>query len=361
MKGAQAASFIKPSAKPPSEFLPAKDDKEPPVSNPEYDVWVAKDQQVLSYLLTSLSKEILGHVNTKVTASAAWAAIEAMFVAQSRARVIATRMALATAKKGSSTVSEYYSKMKALADEMASAGKKIEDEDLVSYILTGLDEPFDPVVTAVATRVEPITPSDLFTQLISHEQRINLRDGEVQSSANAASKGNRDRGQQGQYRGGGGRNRGGGRGNSGRGNGGRGPSGQQRAPFQPGVVCQLCAKEGHAVINCFKRFDRTFTPPQKSASTAMASYGADSNWYMDSGATDHISSDLDKLTIRDRYMGGDQVHAANGTGMRIEHIGHSILHSPSSNLHLNNILHVPTASKNLVSVNRLARDNNAFL
>ena len=213
----------------------------------------------------------------------------------------------------------------------------------------------------MATRVEPITPSDLFTQLISHEQRINLRDGEVQSSANAASKGNRDRGQQGQYRGGGGRNRGGGHGNSGRGNGGRGPSGQQRAPFQPGVVCQLCAKEGHAVINCFKRFDRTFTPPQKSASTAMASYGADSNWYMDSGATDHISSDLDKLTIRDRYMGGDQVHAANGTGMRIEHIGHSILHSPSSNLHLNNILHVPTASKNLVSVNRLARDNNAFL
>ena len=80
-------------------------------------------------------------MNTKVTASAAWAAIEAMFVAQSRARVIATRMALATAKKGSSTVSEYYSKMKALADEMASAGKKIEDEELVSYILTGLDEP----------------------------------------------------------------------------------------------------------------------------------------------------------------------------------------------------------------------------
>jgi len=60
IKGAQAASFIKPSAKPPSEFLPAKDDKEPSVSNPEYDVWVAKDQQVLSYLLTSLSKEILG-------------------------------------------------------------------------------------------------------------------------------------------------------------------------------------------------------------------------------------------------------------------------------------------------------------
>ena len=47
--------------------------------NPEYEAWVAKDQHVLSYLLASLSKEILGQISTEVTASAAWAAIEAMF------------------------------------------------------------------------------------------------------------------------------------------------------------------------------------------------------------------------------------------------------------------------------------------
>lgn len=48
IRGVQAADFIKSSAKPPSEFLPPKtaDNKEPPVANPEYAVWVAKDQQV---------------------------------------------------------------------------------------------------------------------------------------------------------------------------------------------------------------------------------------------------------------------------------------------------------------------------
>jgi histone deacetylase 1/2 len=60
-------------------------------------------------------------------------------------------------------------------------------------------------------------------------------------------------------------------------------------------------------------------------------------------------------------MGSDQVHAANGIGMEIGHIGHSTLQSPTSSLHLNNILHVPTASKSLVSVHRLSRDNNAYL
>jgi len=46
IRGAQAAKFIQPGVEPPSEFLPKKtaDDKEPPISNPEYEIWVAKDQ-----------------------------------------------------------------------------------------------------------------------------------------------------------------------------------------------------------------------------------------------------------------------------------------------------------------------------
>ena len=82
---------------------------------------------------------------------------------------------------------------------------------------------------------------------------------------------------------------------------------------------------------------------------------------MDSGATDHITGELEKLTVRNKYHGGDHVHAANGTGMEISNVGHSTLHSPSSKIHLRNVLHVPSASKNLVSVNRLTHDNNVFL
>jgi len=82
---------------------------------------------------------------------------------------------------------------------------------------------------------------------------------------------------------------------------------------------------------------------------------------MDTGATDHITSELDKLTVRDKYHGGEQVHTASGSGMEISHIGHGNLRSPTSNLHLKNILHVPAASKNLLSVNRITRDNGVFL
>ena len=209
-------------------------------------------------------------MNSEVTTVGAWAAIEKLFASQSRARVISTRMALATANKGTSSIAEYYGKMKGLADEMASAGRKLEDEELVSFILTGLDIDYDPVVTAVTARVEPISVAELYAQLISHEQRLEMRGGSGnQSSANLASRGGRSN--SGGNRGGGGRNSGsrGGynRGNNNRGGGGRGGSGR-RVPFQPGVYCQICTKEGHSAFDCFKRHDASYTPPQKSASSA---------------------------------------------------------------------------------------------
>jgi hypothetical protein len=58
---------------------------------------------------------------------------------------------------------------------------------------------------------------------------------------------------------------------------------------------------------------------------------------MDSGATDDITSELEKLTVCDKYHGQDQVHTASGSGMNISNIGHTVLHTPHKELHLQNI------------------------
>jgi hypothetical protein len=115
------------------------------------------------------------------------------------------------------------------------------------------------------------------------------------------------------------------------------------------------------VQKCFKRFDHSFTGEERVASLATTSYGIDTNWYADPGATDHITSDLDKLSILDKYGGSDQVHTANGSCMEIQHIDNITLQTRSHDLILNNILHVPTANKTLVSVHHLTLDNHVFL
>jgi hypothetical protein len=83
---------------------------------------------------------------------------------------------------------------------------------------------------------------------------------------------------------------------------------------------------------------------------------------MDTGATDHLTNRLDKLTMKEDYNGSDQVHAANGTGMHIHHIGHSSLPTPSSKpLHLRGVLHVPSVTSSLLSVCRFTIDNKGFI
>jgi hypothetical protein len=91
------------------------------------------------------------------------------------------------------------------------------------------------------------------------------------------------------------------------------------------------------------------------------SYDVDTNWYTDSGATDHIIGELDKLTAWDKYLGNDRVHTISGSGMSIDQIGHFVIHTSTRDLSLNNILYVPQANKNLVSVHHFTQDNHIFL
>jgi histone deacetylase 1/2 len=123
----------------------------------------------------------------------------------------------------------------------------------------------------------------------------------------------------------------------------------------------VCGKEGHSAVRCFKRFDHSYNGPSQKTAASATSYGVDTNWYMDTGATDHITGELEKLTMRNKYNGGEQIHGADGTGMEIANIGYGTVHSPSRNFHLKNLLHVPQAHKNLCSVNRFTRDNDVYV
>jgi hypothetical protein len=61
------------------------------------------------------------------------------------------------------TAAVYFNKVKTLVDELAAAGKKIEDEEMVSYILSGLDFHYNPIVSSVLGQIDPISLSDLYT------------------------------------------------------------------------------------------------------------------------------------------------------------------------------------------------------
>lgn len=69
------------------------------------------------------------------------------------------------------TVSEYIGKMRSLADEMAVAGRKIDDEELLEYILIGLDHEYNSVVSSIVASKDPVTVREAYSQLLAFETR----------------------------------------------------------------------------------------------------------------------------------------------------------------------------------------------
>jgi hypothetical protein len=110
-------------------------------------------------------------------------------------------------------------------------------------------------------------------------------------------------------------------------NGGGGRPGNPNNPYKDHQY-QVYGKLGHTALRCWKRFDKNYNGPDKVANAVSTSYNLDPAWYTDSAATDHITGDLDKLTMRENYGGNDQVHASNGSGMTIKHVGHSAVSIP---------------------------------
>jgi hypothetical protein len=331
--------------------------------NPTYTSWVARDQAVLSYLLSSLTHETLLHVSRCTTAAHAWETLAKLYSSQTRARSVNTRITLSTMKKNQLLISEYYSKMSQFADDLAASGAPLRDDELVAYLLVGLDEAYNPLFTSVVARVHPITPSELYSQLLSFEQHTSLQGSLMQGGVSSAMPASRGRGYSPGGRGPGPSSHGSGRG-CGRGhNQCGGFSNQQNhgniSSSSSKPLCQVCSKIGHTAKICWYRYDNDSTEPRTIGVTTSGA--TENTWYTDSGATYHITGDLDKLTMHDAYYGNDQVHSANGSGMDITRIGKFIIPTPLCNLALNNVLYVPSAQKNLIFVHRFTLDNDTFI
>jgi hypothetical protein len=99
IRGAQYTGLLDGTDAAPPKKLSVNDpdkEKEPTETpNPAYAIWLARDQLVLSYLLNSLSKEILMHVLRIEHVAGIWAAVEEMFASQSQSKITNLRIALA--------------------------------------------------------------------------------------------------------------------------------------------------------------------------------------------------------------------------------------------------------------------------
>jgi hypothetical protein len=206
-----------------------------------------------------------------------------MFSSQSQAWVVQLRTRLNQCRKEDKLGQVYLDEIKGLFDEMDAVGKPLDNLDVILHILSGLDEEYDGFVAAITDLIKAeknVSLSDVYSQFMSYEARMESRKPSDGSSVNTATRGGRGGGRgcgdhQDQYRehrydydqrsgygGGYERQNYGGHGGygGGRGIGGQNPQGNCQNYGCNGArtndTCQVCGKIGHTALNCWKRFQK---------------------------------------------------------------------------------------------------------
>jgi hypothetical protein len=127
---------------------------------------------------------------------------------------------------------------------------------------------------------------------------------------------------------------------------------------------------GHVARNCYHHFDirYTTTDTQSVISSETKALVVEPNlpipsttWFLDSGASTNVTSDINNLSSSYFYTGPEAVHIGNDTGLQIAHKGNVILLADGLSLILNNVLHVPSITKNLLGVSQLLKDNSVSI
>src|SRR5438105_12760208 len=81
-------------------------------------------------------------------------------------------------------------------------------------------------------------------------------------------------------------------------------------------------------------------------------------WYIDTGATAHMTSEAGMLSSLFPSAAYSNVVVGNDSFLPITHTGHTSLSTTDQSFYLNNVLVTPTIIKNLISVRQFTLDNN---
>ncbi|KAM2632205.1 hypothetical protein EV1_022967 [Malus domestica] len=369
--------------------------------NPAFEIWYEKYQNLLIWLNSTLSEDVIPFTVGVSSSRDLWLKLEHRFGGVSDAHIHQLRSRLQAIQKGSQFMFDYLQQVKEIFDSLSAAGAPISDRDLIAATLAGLPDEFESFIDSLMLRLSSTSLDELHGLLLTKELSMSRRKKlssttepfhafSVQSQApllptpstlafaaqNHPSQPNSSRFYLNRGRN---TNRGsqfnnnrfhsnrGSRGNS-RGNSShRGQyQGSRGSSFSSySIGCQICGSTSHEALDCFDRMNPELSGRIPSAKLAAmcAHYSSKPlpSWLIDSGATSHITNDITTINSPTPYTGEDKVYIGDGKGLSIHHTGSSSLHTAHADFQLRNVLHVPSMKHNLLSAYQFVKDNHCAL
>jgi len=324
--------------------------------NPEYTNWFTIDQLIINLLISSMTEADSLSFASYDTARTLWVAIEAQFANTSRSHVMTIKNQIQQCTKGDKTITNYLFSVKSLADELVVIDKTLSDDDLTLYILNGLGSEYRDIAASIRTRERPFTFEELHSHLLAHDDYIR-RESQVDiqvPTANIAQRHSKNDGllptpshDKSPHL----------NTSNGRGYQTRKTRGFNSRGNRPPPRCQFCSTIGHIARYCPEIPKSNNSPTAHYASASPTT----PNWVFDIGASHHISTNLNNMHIHSEYDGTEEVQICDGTGLKISHVGSTTLPTPKTIFNLQNILCVPLAKHNLISVSKFCKTSKAYI
>ncbi|XP_020704789.1 uncharacterized protein LOC110115768 [Dendrobium catenatum] len=182
--------------------------------------------------------------------------------------------ALQTRFQSSNRSKEYLTDIKKIVDQFTSVGSTLDTEDIIIYILNGLPPPYQLFKTSIRHLQSPLGRCGR---------------GRTQTATNPPTK----------------------------------------TASKSSLICQICTKRGHTTDVCCHRHNANYITPSPQSNTGHAllasSDTTSTDWYLDSGASSHMTYDSDNLSNASSYHGSDQITVGDGRTIPIAHSGTRIL------------------------------------
>jgi len=303
------------------------------------------DQKALALLILCVKDHHLAAMSACATACEAWTSLESVYKSKSVARRQQLKRELNHLKKlPTEPVTKFVGRARALWNDLAAAGEKIEEADIVWAALNGLPAEYATLIEVLETTGSPLKLDEALSKLLKVEQRIVSKD-EVAGAYVARS------GQQ--------------RFSSRVQPAGRSAvrSSAARSSTVEQRKCYYCGKPGHIKAECRKRMrEEANSSGARPVVALMASLGLGGIedkkriWALDSGASRHVTPYAELLDEMIKLDSAVIITLANNEKAVAQYAGSIKMtaHKTGIPIMLRDVLYVPDMGVNLFSVQQAA-------
>lgn len=281
----------------------------------------AKLAAAKAILVLSLESNLFPHVRKCKSALEVWHTIQELFEDRGHFRRKELLRKLVTCNLEScDSMATYVATIMTTLSKLENIGLPVDDDWSVTFLLLGLSEEYKPFVMGLRANSK-VTCDEIKMQLLETEEAAEK--GEALFSKSKQKK---------------------------------------KKQFQKKRKCFSCNSTTHLSKQCPQQ-NKKEEKKNANANNAFCAFTAatDSDvWYIDSGASHHMTPNASILKDKEKCDIGHIV-AANNSKIPVESTGTTIINASDTEIAVKKVLHVPGLAANLLSVSKIVEQGNSVL